>query len=241
MRLGDRRRPRVRRRSPSVALRGRSRAGPHARAAARPRALLASPRSATCTSASVGSGGGRASLPSGSWRGARAVPDVAAPAPPSTRRLAWGAQLIVVKGDLTDDDRDRGVRAAREPPRHRSPCPSWSLPGNHDGGDRSNGDGVAVLAGHGVELITTGEGARPPRAARRRRELTRAAPSPRQPHAAPAGDHRGAARRARRCAARDAPSAVPHGCHHDLAARHPRPRRLAPAPRRGGARTRPRS
>ena len=34
------------------------------------------------------------------------------------------------------------------------PVPVIVIPGNHDGGDRSNGDGVTVLARHGIELTT---------------------------------------------------------------------------------------
>ena len=34
------------------------------------------------------------------------------------------------------------------------PVPVVVIPGNHDGGDRSNGDGVAVLARHGIEMTT---------------------------------------------------------------------------------------
>ena len=76
-----------------------------------------------------------------------------APAPRCGEALAWGAQLIVVKGDLTDEDYDDeydslgAVLAA-------VPVPVVVIPGNHDGGDRSNGDGVAVLARHGIEMTT---------------------------------------------------------------------------------------
>ena len=141
--------------------------------------------------------------------------------------LAWGAQLIVVKGDLTDEDLDEDyevlgtILAAL-------PVPVIVIPGNHDGGDRSRGDGAGVLASHGVDLTTAVRVRGCARSARDRRELTRDRQAPRQPHAGAARDHRRALDGARRCAARDAPSAVSHGRHDDLAAGHPRSRRVAP-------------
>lgn len=67
--------------------------------------------------------------------------------------VAWGAQLIVVKGDLTDEDVDEDYDALGEV-LAALPVPVVVIPGNHDGGDRSRGDGGGVLASHGVDLTT---------------------------------------------------------------------------------------
>jgi predicted phosphodiesterase len=89
----------------------------------------------------------------GIWQGAEPYP-VACTRAALDEALAWGAQLIVVKGDLTDEDLNDefdGLGRVLQ----TLPVPVIVLPGNHDGGDRVNGDGVAVLARHGVELTTT--------------------------------------------------------------------------------------
>jgi len=91
--------------------------------------------------------------PDGTWQGSEPYPTGCSRAA-LDEALAWGAQLIVVKGDLTHDDRNPeyerlGSLLAS------IPVPVMLLPGNHDGGDRHHGDGVAVLARHGLELNTT--------------------------------------------------------------------------------------
>lgn len=91
--------------------------------------------------------------PEGIWHGSEQYPTGCSRAA-LDEALAWGAQLIVVKGDLTHDDRNpeyEGLGSLLE----SIPVPVMLLPGNHDGGDRHHGDGVAVLARHGLELITT--------------------------------------------------------------------------------------
>ena len=107
----------------------------------------------TCTSASASSVGGPASLPTGSGTDPSAYPTACSRAA-LDEALAWGAQLIVVKGDLTHDDRDAEYERLASLVAS-IPVPVLVLPGNHDGGDRRNGDGVSVLARHGVDLTTT--------------------------------------------------------------------------------------
>jgi predicted phosphodiesterase len=91
--------------------------------------------------------------PGAEWRDAAEPYPVVCTRAAVREAIAWGAQLIVVKGDLTDEDYDDeydslgAVLAA-------VPVPVVVIPGNHDGGDRSNGDGVAVLARHGIEMTT---------------------------------------------------------------------------------------
>ena len=169
--------------------------------------------------------------PGAEWRDAAEPYPVVCTRAAVREAIAWGAQLIVVKGDLTDEDYDDeydslgAVLAA-------VPVPVVVIPGNHDGGDRSNGDGVAVLARHGIEM-TTGvrvvdvPGLRVVVASSRSEGR-----APRQPHAAAPRDHRRSVGGARRSDARDASPALPHGYHHDLAAGDHRPRRAAPVARR---------
>ncbi len=64
-----------------------------------------------------------------------------------------GASLIVVKGDLTDEDQDDDYETLGEV-LASVPVPVVVLPGNHDGGDRRGGDGASTLARHGIELTT---------------------------------------------------------------------------------------
>ncbi len=150
--LCDRRRPRPRLGSPRVALRGRSRAGPHPAGAARPELS----RIATISDVHIGErqfGRWPRISPDGIWHGSDAYPTACSRAA-LDEALAWGAQLIVVKGDLTHDDRDAEYERLASLVAS-IPVPVLVLPGNHDGGDRRNGDGVSVLARHGVDLTTT--------------------------------------------------------------------------------------
>ena len=155
--------------------------------------------------------------PGAEWRDAAEPYPVVCTRAALREALAWGAQLIVVKGDLTDEDYDDeydslgAVLAA-------VPVPVVVIPGNHDGGDRSNGDGVAVLARHGIEM-TTGvrvvdvPGLRVVVASSRQKGAHRGNLTPLLPEITDAlsGAPGGAM-------PRDASPALPHGCHHDLAA-----------------------
>lgn len=71
--------------------------------------------------------------------------------------VAWGAELVVVKGDLTLDCRPAELEAAAEVLR-TCPVPLVVLPGNHDGGNHRPADLAAdparVLARHGIDLVT---------------------------------------------------------------------------------------
>ncbi len=91
--------------------------------------------------------------PDGTWHGCEPYPTGCSRAA-LDEALAWGAQLIVVKGDLTHDDRNAEYERLGSLLKS-IPVPVLVLPGNHDGGDHVHGDGVSVLAGLGVELITT--------------------------------------------------------------------------------------
>jgi 3',5'-cyclic AMP phosphodiesterase CpdA len=87
------------------------------------------------------------------WRDAAEPYPVACTRAALREAVAWGAQLIVVKGDLTDEDLDEDYEALGEV-LATVPVPVMVIPGNHDGGDRSRGDGASVLARHGIDLIT---------------------------------------------------------------------------------------
>lgn len=67
--------------------------------------------------------------------------------------VAWGAELVVVKGDLACEagrsEYDRVGRLLAE-----LTVPSMVLPGNHDGGNHVGVDPVAALASYGVRLVT---------------------------------------------------------------------------------------
>jgi 3',5'-cyclic AMP phosphodiesterase CpdA len=74
--------------------------------------------------------------------------------------VEWGAELVVVKGDLTLDCRPEELEAVAEL-LGGCPVPTVVMPGNHDGGnhrpaDPSDpaGDPGHVLARHGIELVT---------------------------------------------------------------------------------------
>ncbi len=166
------------------------------------------------------------------WRDAAEPYPVACTRAALREALDWGAQLIVVKGDLTDEDHDQDYESLGAV-LAEVPVPVVIIPGNHDGGDRSNGDGVVVLARHGIEL-TTGvrvvdlPGLRVVVASSRQRGAHRGNLTP-----AAAGDHRRFVGGVRGRAPRNASSSLPHGGDDDLAAGHHRPRWTAtPAPRR---------
>jgi predicted phosphodiesterase len=91
--------------------------------------------------------------PGAEWREAPEPYPVACTRAALREALDWGAELILVKGDLTDEDHDEdyeslGALLAE------LPVPVMVIPGNHDGGDRANGDGVSALARRGIELTT---------------------------------------------------------------------------------------
>ena len=91
--------------------------------------------------------------PDSSWKDAPDPYPVTCAKAALREAIAWGAQLVVVKGDLTDEDRDEEYDALG-PILAGLPVPVVVLPGNHDGGDRTRGDGRGVLERHGVELTT---------------------------------------------------------------------------------------
>jgi hypothetical protein len=64
---------------------------------------------------------------------------------------AWGAEGLLVKGDLTHDCRAGQFEIAGEL-LAASPGPVHVIPGNHDGGNHNHDDGAAVLARHGIAL-----------------------------------------------------------------------------------------
>src|SRR4051812_13886179 len=66
--------------------------------------------------------------------------------------LAWGAELLVVKGDLAHANRRFEYELAAEL-LSGLPVPTMVLPGNHDGGNHRGHDGAATLAAHGVRMI----------------------------------------------------------------------------------------
>jgi len=91
--------------------------------------------------------------PGAEWRGSPEPYPVVCTRAALSEALAWGAQLIVVKGDLTDEDHDEDYESLGAV-LAELPVPVVVIPGNHDGGDRSNGDGTSALARHGIELTT---------------------------------------------------------------------------------------
>ena len=66
--------------------------------------------------------------------------------------LAWGAELLVVKGDLAHTNRLPEYELAGEL-LGDLPIPTLVLPGNHDGGNHRRNDPAAALAGYGVTLV----------------------------------------------------------------------------------------
>jgi Icc protein len=66
--------------------------------------------------------------------------------------LDWGAEMLVVKGDLAHGNRRSEYELAAEL-LARLPVPTMVLPGNHDGGNIHRHDAAAVLAEHGLCLV----------------------------------------------------------------------------------------
>jgi predicted phosphodiesterase len=66
--------------------------------------------------------------------------------------VAWGAELLIVKGDIAHDNHvdeyDLAATLLRD-----VPIPMMVIPGNHDGGNRRRHDPTRALAKHGIELI----------------------------------------------------------------------------------------
>lgn len=91
--------------------------------------------------------------PGAEWRDAPEPYPVVCTRAALREALDWGAQLILVKGDLTDEDHDEDYESLGAV-LAEVPVPVMVIPGNHDGGDRANGDGVRALARHGIELTT---------------------------------------------------------------------------------------
>ena len=91
--------------------------------------------------------------PGAEWRDAPDPYPVVCARAAMREAIAWGAQLLVVKGDLTDRDRNEEYEVLAAELASLS-IPVLVIPGNHDGGDRGTGDGAAVLARHGIELTT---------------------------------------------------------------------------------------
>ncbi len=67
--------------------------------------------------------------------------------------VRWGAQRIVVKGDLSHHCRRREYDLLA-PLLHAVPVPLTLIPGNHDGGNHHIDDAGACLAAHGLPLVT---------------------------------------------------------------------------------------
>ncbi len=66
--------------------------------------------------------------------------------------LAWGAELLVVKGDLAHTNRASQYELAGEL-LGGLPVPTIVLPGNHDGGNHRHHDATTTLAGYGLSLV----------------------------------------------------------------------------------------
>ena len=132
----------------------------------------------------------------------------------------WGAEGLVVKGDVTHDSRSHEYELAAAELRGL-PMPLWVIPGNHDGGNHRHDDGGRLLALHGITLARPhdrAEARRPPGDPRQHR--------PRGPRARlPTGRRRPALR-----------PAGPPGADDDRAAppAHDQPHPLLPAAGRPG-------
>jgi Icc protein len=63
----------------------------------------------------------------------------------------WGAEGLVVKGDVSHDSRAREYDLVGAELR-ALPLPVWVIPGNHDGGNHRHVDGAVRLARHGITL-----------------------------------------------------------------------------------------
>jgi 3',5'-cyclic AMP phosphodiesterase CpdA len=66
--------------------------------------------------------------------------------------LAWGAEMLLVKGDLAHGNRPSEYELAGEL-LGRLPIPTMVLPGNHDGGNIHRHDATTALAAHGLCLV----------------------------------------------------------------------------------------
>jgi Icc protein len=66
--------------------------------------------------------------------------------------MAWGPDVLVIKGDLSHDNRTREYEILG-PLLAEVSVPMLVLPGNHDGGNHRHSDPSAELARHGVSLV----------------------------------------------------------------------------------------
>jgi 3',5'-cyclic AMP phosphodiesterase CpdA len=66
--------------------------------------------------------------------------------------VAWGPDLLVIKGDLSHDNRHREYEILG-PILAEVPLPMLVLPGNHDGGNHRHTDPSAGLKRHGIDVI----------------------------------------------------------------------------------------
>jgi predicted phosphodiesterase len=67
--------------------------------------------------------------------------------------LEWGAELLVVKGDISHECRREEFEAAGEL-LSTVPVPVVVMPGNHDGGNHAGADPAACLRPYGIELMS---------------------------------------------------------------------------------------
>jgi Icc protein len=67
--------------------------------------------------------------------------------------VEWGAQLIVLKGDLSHTS-NRWQFEVLAGLLAEVPVPYVVMPGNHDGGNHSHDDVASILASHGIEVAT---------------------------------------------------------------------------------------
>ncbi len=67
---------------------------------------------------------------------------------------AWGAEGLIVKGDVSHDSRAHQYELAAKL-LAGLPHPLWVIPGNHDGGNHRHDDGGEILARHGIALHHT--------------------------------------------------------------------------------------
>jgi hypothetical protein len=66
--------------------------------------------------------------------------------------MAWGPDLLVVKGDLSNDNRAREYEILG-PLLAATNIPMLVLPGNHDGGNHRHTDPSAALLRHGITMV----------------------------------------------------------------------------------------
>jgi len=64
---------------------------------------------------------------------------------------AWGAEGLVVKGDVSHDSRLHEYELVAAELKGL-PLPLWVIPGNHDGGNHRHDDGGRLLAAHGITV-----------------------------------------------------------------------------------------